>query len=187
MCVKHAVPTWRGVHGREERAGKIPPRKTRHVRFGGLLSEGLYRVSGFNDDIEEVKLSFDKDGAQADISEYEDINTIAGALKLYFRMLPIPLITFDVYPKFIEAASKSVVVVISAINFTLKHFYVYHKFVEGKHIVFAQFLLPHLLVQTNKGSALGQMAVIMVTGAVVDSLSTAGLQKKLDILDDTYT
>ncbi|KAI8497242.1 N-chimaerin, partial [Branchiostoma belcheri] len=75
-------------------------------RKDGLLSEGLYRVSGFNDDIEEVKLSFDKDGAQADISEstYEDINTIAGALKLYFRMLPIPLITFDVYPKFIEAA-----------------------------------------------------------------------------------
>ncbi|KAI8497245.1 N-chimaerin [Branchiostoma belcheri] len=94
--------------------GERPRLRRTRLKFvpfpDGLLSEGLYRVSGFNDDIEEVKLSFDKDGAQADISEstYEDINTIAGArLKLYFRMLPIPLITFNVYPKFIEAASKT--------------------------------------------------------------------------------
>ncbi|KAI8501093.1 hypothetical protein Bbelb_211880 [Branchiostoma belcheri] len=35
MCVKHAFPRWR-VHmkGKNERV-KIPPRKTRHVRFGG--------------------------------------------------------------------------------------------------------------------------------------------------------
>lgn len=36
---------------------------------------------------------------------YEDINIITGALKLYFRDLPIPLITYDAYPKFIESAS----------------------------------------------------------------------------------
>lgn len=37
---------------------------------------------------------------------YPDINIITGALKLYFRDLPIPVITYDTYPKFIEAASK---------------------------------------------------------------------------------
>lgn len=37
---------------------------------------------------------------------YEDINIITGALKLYFRDLPIPLITYDAYPKFIESASE---------------------------------------------------------------------------------
>jgi hypothetical protein len=49
-----------------------------------------------------------KDGEKADISVnmYEDINIITGALKLYFRDLPIPLITYDAYPKFIESASK---------------------------------------------------------------------------------
>lgn len=48
------------------------------------------------------------DGEKADISVnmYEDINIITGALKLYFRDLPIPLITYDAYPKFIESASK---------------------------------------------------------------------------------
>uniref|UniRef100_A0A665SZ66 Beta-chimaerin n=1 Tax=Echeneis naucrates TaxID=173247 RepID=A0A665SZ66_ECHNA len=46
------------------------------------------------------------DGEKADISSsaYEDINIITGALKLYFRELPIPLITYDAYPRFIETA-----------------------------------------------------------------------------------
>lgn len=49
------------------------------------------------------------DGEKAEISVnvYEDINVITGALKLYFRDLPIPVITYDAYPRFIEAASES--------------------------------------------------------------------------------
>lgn len=55
-----------------------------------------------------VSLISSKDGEKADISVnmYEDINIITGALKLYFRDLPIPLITYDAYPKFIESASE---------------------------------------------------------------------------------
>lgn len=53
------------------------------------------------------------DGDKADISAsiYPDINIITGALKLYFRDLPIPVITYDTYSKFIEAASKYCIVV----------------------------------------------------------------------------
>lgn len=78
----------------------------REIESRGLKSEGLYRVSGFSDLIEDVKLSFDRDGEKADISvnTYEDINIITGALKLYFRELPIPVISYDAYPRFIEAA-----------------------------------------------------------------------------------
>lgn len=49
------------------------------------------------------------DGEKVDISAsaYADINIIAGALKLYFRDLPIPVITFDLYSTFIQAASES--------------------------------------------------------------------------------
>ncbi|KAF3824351.1 hypothetical protein GH733_008636 [Mirounga leonina] len=106
----------------------------REIESRGLNSEGLYRVSGFSDLIEDVKMAFDRgltqhpnvmvmcrslgyllfltsfqDGEKADISVnmYEDINIITGALKLYFRDLPIPLITYDAYPKFIESASKT--------------------------------------------------------------------------------
>lgn len=49
-----------------------------------------------------------QDGDKADISAtmYADVNIIAGALKLYFRDLPIPVITYDSYHKFIESSSK---------------------------------------------------------------------------------
>uniref|UniRef100_A0A9L0T5Q6 Chimerin 2 n=1 Tax=Equus caballus TaxID=9796 RepID=A0A9L0T5Q6_HORSE len=75
----------------------------------GLKSEGLYRVSGFTEHIEDVKMAFDRDGEKADISAniYPDINIITGALKLYFRDLPIPVITYDTYSKFIEVAKIS--------------------------------------------------------------------------------
>lgn len=49
------------------------------------------------------------DGDQADISveRYDDVNTIASVLKLYFRLLPIPLITFDIYFKLIDTVRES--------------------------------------------------------------------------------
>ena len=48
------------------------------------------------------------DGDLTDITEaaYDDINTITSVLKLYFRLLPIPLITFDIYFKVIDIVSK---------------------------------------------------------------------------------
>uniref|UniRef100_A0A8C8A0S9 N-chimaerin n=1 Tax=Oryzias sinensis TaxID=183150 RepID=A0A8C8A0S9_9TELE len=78
----------------------------REIELRGMKSEGLYRVSGFSEHIEDVRLSFDRDGEKVDISAsaYADINIIAGALKLYFRDLPIPVITFDLYSTFIQAA-----------------------------------------------------------------------------------
>ncbi|XP_048116377.1 beta-chimaerin [Alosa pseudoharengus] len=78
----------------------------REIEHRGLKSEGLYRVSGFTDHIEDVKLAFDRDGDKADISAatYADINIIAGVLKLYLRDLPIPVITYDLYNTFIQAA-----------------------------------------------------------------------------------
>ncbi|KAM9308707.1 beta-chimaerin [Gastrophryne carolinensis] len=79
------------------------------IEHRGLKSEGLYRVSGFTEHIEDVKMAFDRDGDKADISNatHPDINIITGALKLYFRDLPIPVITYDSYSKFIEAAKIS--------------------------------------------------------------------------------
>ncbi|KAK3571868.1 hypothetical protein QTP86_020442 [Hemibagrus guttatus] len=80
----------------------------KEIEQRGLKSEGLYRVSGFTEHIEDVRLSFDRDGEKADISAnaYPDINTITGALKLYLRDLPIPVITYEVYSKFIQAATE---------------------------------------------------------------------------------
>ncbi|KAL4646906.1 beta-chimaerin-like [Arapaima gigas] len=78
----------------------------REIERRGLKSEGLYRVSGSTEHIEDVRLAFDRDGEKADISTsaYADINVITGALKLYLRELPVPVITRDAYLKFIQAA-----------------------------------------------------------------------------------
>ena len=39
--------------------------------------------------------------------EWEDINVVAGALKLFLEKLPDPLIPYSLYNKFIKAGSKN--------------------------------------------------------------------------------
>ncbi|XP_063541638.1 beta-chimaerin [Cydia strobilella] len=73
------------------------------IEARGMDSEGIYRVSGFADEIEALKMAFDKDGEAADLSQFSNINVVAGTLKLYLRLLPVPLITYDVHPKFVQA------------------------------------------------------------------------------------
>ncbi|KAG6449749.1 hypothetical protein O3G_MSEX006242 [Manduca sexta] len=69
----------------------------------GMDSEGIYRVSGFADEIEALKLAFDRDGEATDLSVYSNINVVAGTLKLYLRLLPVPLITYEVHPVLVQA------------------------------------------------------------------------------------
>ena len=67
---------------------------------------------------------------------YEDINIITGALKLYFRELPIPLITYDAYPHFMEAASTCVrVCVCVCVRVIIKVIYGLLLAVEGQSSV----------------------------------------------------
>ena len=81
-------------------------------RKGALESEGLYRVSGFNDAIEELRLALDRgDNVDlSDVAKYNDIHLICSLLKLYLRQLPIPLITFEVYNRLIDTLSKIVLI-----------------------------------------------------------------------------
>ncbi|XP_057375865.1 N-chimaerin-like isoform X1 [Daphnia carinata] len=80
----------------------------KEIERRGLCSEGIYRVSGLRDDVEALRVTFDRDGDKTDLgpSSWEDINVIAGVLKLYFRLLPIPLIAFQVYPLMMTAAKE---------------------------------------------------------------------------------
>ena len=77
------------------------------VEKRGLLQEGIYRISGFADEIETLKLALDKDGEKAGMSESAySVNVITGTLKLYLRLLPIPLVTFQAYPTFVAATKE---------------------------------------------------------------------------------
>ncbi|KAL5009526.1 hypothetical protein ScPMuIL_011831 [Solemya velum] len=71
----------------------------KEIEHRGLESEGLYRIAGLHDEMEMIRMEFDKDGEMTDISaaRYDDINSITSVLKLYFRLLPIPLIPEEAY------------------------------------------------------------------------------------------
>ncbi|XP_058821068.1 beta-chimaerin [Topomyia yanbarensis] len=81
------------------------------VERHGMLQEGIYRISGFADEIEALKMALDKDGEKADMSAlaYSNINVISGVLKLYLRLLPVPLVTFHAYPSFIQSMTYKMV------------------------------------------------------------------------------
>lgn len=73
----------------------------------GLENKGIYRLSGTTSKVQRLKAKFDADWASVDLMNDEainDINIVAGCLKLWFRELPEPLMTWDLYAGFIEAA-----------------------------------------------------------------------------------
>ncbi|KAL5282653.1 CHN1 family protein [Megaselia abdita] len=88
----------------------ILTRCVKEIEARGLVQEGIYRVSGFSEDIDNLKMEFDKDAEKTDISAkaYPNINVIAGVLKLYLRLLPIPIITFQAYKSFMESDSDKI-------------------------------------------------------------------------------
>lgn len=63
--------------------------------------EGIFRVSGTQGDIDEILQQIDK-GKEIEWKSIKDIHTMSGLLKLYFRSLPIPLLTYDLYSDFIK-------------------------------------------------------------------------------------
>lgn len=83
------------------------------------FQEGIYRVSGFADEVEALKLALDRDGEKTDMSEtaYSNVNVIAGVLKLYLRLLPVPLITFQAYPDFMISTRNLIIYFLCIYNF----------------------------------------------------------------------
>ncbi|PWA18457.1 hypothetical protein CCH79_00009895, partial [Gambusia affinis] len=67
----------------------------------GMDEVGIYRVSGVATDIQTLKAAFDSNNKDVCVMMREmDVNAIAGTLKLYFRELPEPLFTDELYPNF---------------------------------------------------------------------------------------
>jgi hypothetical protein len=65
--------------------------------------EGIYRKSGGTSQIQMVKDGFERTPNDFDLSDPDlDIHTVTSCLKQYFRRLPMPLITYEVYDKLLE-------------------------------------------------------------------------------------
>ncbi|KAF2193238.1 rho-type GTPase-activating protein-like protein 2 [Zopfia rhizophila CBS 207.26] len=81
----------------------IVSRCIEEVELRGMDVEGIYRKSGATSQVNQVRSGFEKNH-DYDISDPDlDIHAVTSALKNYFRRLPIPLITFDVYDQFLDA------------------------------------------------------------------------------------
>lgn len=88
---------------------QIPSVVTRcieEVELRGMDQEGIYRKTGGNSQVNMIKDGFDKN-ENFDISDPDlDITAVTSVLKQYFRKLPVPLLTYDVYDRVLESTSK---------------------------------------------------------------------------------
>lgn len=65
--------------------------------------EGIYRKSGASSAVQSIREGFERFPQDYDISDPDlDIHAVTSALKQYFRKLPTPLITYEVYEKIID-------------------------------------------------------------------------------------
>lgn len=75
----------------------------------GLEVEGIYRKSGDEAQIREIRREFDIDATAVDLlrpnESVNDIHSVACALKQYFQALPDPLLTKEFHDEYLSAAS----------------------------------------------------------------------------------
>lgn len=72
-----------------------------------LYQTGLYRVSGADRVVKELKEKFLRGKTFPLLSKVEDIHAITGLLKDFLRNLKEPLLTFRLNSNFMDAAGKS--------------------------------------------------------------------------------
>ncbi|XP_055519066.1 SH3 domain-binding protein 1-like [Leucoraja erinacea] len=71
----------------------------------GMKEEGLFRLAAAASVLKRLKAALD--GGSFDPEEFNsDSHAVAGALKSYLRELPQPLMTFDLYDEWFQAASE---------------------------------------------------------------------------------
>ncbi|XP_048450345.1 rho GTPase-activating protein 9-like [Rhincodon typus] len=90
----------------------------------GLDVDGIYRVSGNLAIIQKLRFAVDHERAvttdgrylfpeetfrgklNLDEPEWEDIHVVTGALKMFFRELPEPLVPYEAFEDFVSAVSE---------------------------------------------------------------------------------
>ncbi|XP_030274563.1 rac GTPase-activating protein 1-like [Sparus aurata] len=76
----------------------------KEIEHRGLNEIGLYRVSGQERMVKELKEKLIRGKTLPPLNKIDDINVITGVLKDFLRSLPEPLLTFHLNKAFMEAA-----------------------------------------------------------------------------------
>lgn len=75
------------------------------IEMHGLYTEGIYRKSGVNSKVRELKTRMEEsDQDEVNFEDYQ-MHVLASVLKGFLREMPEPLLTFDCYEDFLRAAS----------------------------------------------------------------------------------
>lgn len=75
------------------------------IEMHGMYTEGIYRKSGVNSKVKELKRKMDEGELEKiDFGNYQ-VHVLAAVLKSFFRDMPEPLLTFEYYDDFLHAAS----------------------------------------------------------------------------------
>lgn len=93
----------------EDNAVKIPVKVEQlmtKIEMHGLYTEGLYRKSGVNSKIKELKLKMSESTGEIDYELY-NVHVLANVLKTFLREMPEPLLSFDRYDDFLRASELS--------------------------------------------------------------------------------
>uniref|UniRef100_UPI00358E0B77 SLIT-ROBO Rho GTPase-activating protein 1-like isoform X2 n=1 Tax=Myxine glutinosa TaxID=7769 RepID=UPI00358E0B77 len=76
----------------------------RYINLHGLQHQGIFRVSGSQVDMNEIRQAFERgEDPLAGDAEMHDINSVAGVLKLYFRELEQPLVPLEAFFNLVSA------------------------------------------------------------------------------------
>jgi len=82
---------------------------TQFIEEHGIIN-GIYRASGISSNIQRIKTLFDEQrvpNLAGDSAVLHDIHCVSSVLKLYFRDLPTPLVTYDLYPHLVLASKQA--------------------------------------------------------------------------------
>ncbi|KAL4214914.1 RhoGAP-domain-containing protein [Rhizopus microsporus] len=102
--------------------------------MGGLQKEGIYRVSGRQTNIEQLKHQFELDEDKVVLDSKYDVFTIATVLKMYIRELKRPLFDFNVqsrltYSKNMPQAQRFGLLEMKLANLSLAHRRTLHRLI----------------------------------------------------------
>jgi len=88
---------------RYQEQGYIPIVVQKCIRFlwPHASKEGLFRVAGLKSELDRIVKAFDE-GQMLKFDETYEVHVVAGVLKQFFRSLPEPIMTFEMYRPMLE-------------------------------------------------------------------------------------
>ncbi|XP_014665344.1 PREDICTED: rho GTPase-activating protein 32-like, partial [Priapulus caudatus] len=113
------------------------------------IVDGIYRLSGVSSNIQKLRHTFDEDRIpdMEDDLILQDIHCVASLLKMYFRELPNPLLTYQLYDSFVRAVQDED-------NRLMRIFDVVQK-LPPPHYRTLKYLIRHLAKVASHGSETG--------------------------------